>query len=180
MVSPLCLERPTMVANSNGDPVLRLPRQARRNLEGVADWFLTMGADRDDHSLLRDIYWTGVAIEMKVRKFVSFPSITPAFKERATVFLLKEMAGLAVENGGQLVVIYIPAYDNASPSVASPTTYSHVVEEAGGVFVDMAGVFNRMRERGKKIGIPGDGHMASGAHEAIAETIFARLGGTGR
>jgi len=180
MNSPLCLERPIVVANRNGRFVLRPPGQTQRKMDLVADWFLTYSADRDDHSIFRDIYWAGVALSTEIEKFFRDQSIAPQFKERATIHLLKEMANLAAANEGKLIVIYITGYDQPRPSVPAPRAISAAVKSAGGLFVDMTADFNRLRDQGEKIGIPGDGHLAPRSHEAIANAVIARLDSVGR
>jgi hypothetical protein len=179
--APVCLELPVVRQDQSGHPYILSPRNPHQNMQLMRRWFMETAAGTDEYRTLRtDFFWTGFQVFRKVQQTLGrygMP-VDPFTKGRdglaATEYVLSEMQRVAKENGAKLVVVYIPVYFHSVVKEAPPelVTFS---EQRGIRFLSLSRRFNAMKSKGIEIGIPGDTHLSTTAHHAVAEEIAGIL-----
>jgi len=178
--SPVCLEMPTVQFDVENYPYLQFPSNAIRNLESTRMWFLEASGQTDKYrTYLTDFYWSAYSvwrsIEKEYRQITGHPEeLSDEKKIAAANFVLDQMKLTVDLVEARLVVVYIPLYfDNTMRR--APQDMKISAERKGITFIDMTNRLQAMRMTGVPLAIPGDGHMTTAVHLAVADEVMNEL-----
>lgn len=178
--SPVCLEMPTVQFDVENYPYLQFPSNAIRNLESTRMWFLEASGQTDKYrTYLTDFYWSAYSvwrsIEKEYRQITGHPEEPSDEKKIAAANFVLDQMKLTVDLvEARLVVVYIPLYfDNTMRR--APQDMKISAERKGITFIDMTNRLQAMRMTGVPLAIPGDGHMTTAVHLAVADEVMNEL-----
>lgn len=177
-VSPVCVERPYVRRNQQGNFVLVFPSHSEENLNRIRRFYLeTATVTNTYRSLWTDMYWVSSEMGKRISTlWLKNEGIGVEYHDKweAMEFVLKEMNGLTTSIGAQFVVVWIPLY--FSSDIADPPQELLILsQELGFILVNLRERFLSMMQTGITIALPDDGHMNKIAHGMIASEIVTNL-----
>ncbi len=173
---PTCTPLPRVVFDHGGNPSIDPPANPARELSLTRQYIETMAAGTD-RTVWQNVLWSLRARMRQLDEVLhpqAYDKATPAHKISAANFVHREMAKRAKERGAQLVVAYIPLYFADTIQPADPRLIE-AAKKDGYLFVDTGDELARLRNRGKAIAIPGDGHLTVEGHRAVAEQVHCAI-----
>lgn len=175
--SPVCLEPPRVEFDkAQGFPFIHYPEAPERDVRLVRRWYLEASGG-EETTFWTDLYWVAYKLfagfDGRLQEAELDTDSSRRRQVRAAEFVLSEMQTVAKAADASLIVIFIPSY---AAEISRPPHYlSDICRRLGTPLVSMNERFKAMKNAGEPVGIPGDGHLTTAAHRAIAEAVAEQL-----